>query len=261
MTPDIAVRAELAESIAHEAAALALEFQRDPARLEVGSKGLRDYVTAADLAVERMIRERVSAAFPDDGFLGEEGGGAPAALLWVVDPIDGTANYARGLRHYAVSIAFCRDGRPELGVIAEPAAATVYTVRRGGGAFRNGAPIRVSPTRKLDRSLVEFGYTERRSADDNLALMRRLVDGGCDVRLIGSAALGLVRVAEGQADAYVEMHLNSWDVLAGLLLVAEAGGRHNDFLSNGGLVNGNPVLAAAPGVAGRLESMTGIALL
>ena len=266
MTPDIARRAEYAESMAREAAALALEFQRDPARLEVGSKGLRDYVTAADLAVERLIRERVNAAFPDDGFLGEEGGGeesggAPAARLWVVDPIDGTANYARGLPHYAVSIAFCLDGRPVLGAIAEPAAAAVYTARRGGGAFRNGTPIRAAPTRDMDRSLVEFGYTERRSADDNLALMRRLVDGGCDVRMVGSAALGLARVAEGRTDAYVELYLNSWDVLAGLLLVAEAGGRHNDFLANGGLRRGNQMLAAAPGVAGRLESMTGIALL
>jgi myo-inositol-1(or 4)-monophosphatase len=253
-------RAEFAEIAAREAAALALEFSRSPSSLEIRAKGHRDYVTAADAAVERLLRERIEAAFPGDRFLGEEGGGEPASHLWVVDPIDGTANYTRGLPAFAVSIAFCLEGRPVVGVIAEPVAATLYTARLGNGAFRSGVPIHTAPTTDIRRSMVEFGYTERRSVDDNLGLMRRLVDAGCDVRVIGSAALGLARVAEGRTDGYCELHLNSWDVLAGLLLVEEAGGRINDFLASEGLMRGNPVLAAAPHVAERLAEVTGLLL-
>ncbi|MCK6452136.1 MAG: inositol monophosphatase [Alphaproteobacteria bacterium] len=239
---------------------LALEFQRDPARLRVQAKGRRDYVTAADMEVERLIRERLAGEFPGDGFLGEEGGGAAAPRLWVVDPIDGTTNFSRGLAGFAVSIAFCQDGRPEIGVIAEPAAGAMFTASRGEGAFRNGVRIRTSGTRDLDRCLVDFGYTERRGAADNLALVRRLLDAGCDIRQGGSAALGLAHVAAGELDGYCELHINSWDVLAGLLLVEESGGRISDFLEGGGMLGGNTVLAAAPGIAERLASVCGIAL-
>ncbi len=258
MTDDIAARAELAQSMAKDAAALAMTFWRGAAALDVRTKGLRDYVTAADTAVEKLIRERIAAAFPSDGFLGEESGGGVAPRLWVVDPIDGTANFARGLPQFGVSIAFCVDGRPIIGVVAEPAMGAIYTARRGGGALRNGVQIHTSDANDLKWSLVEFGYTERRTAEENLALMRRMVDAGCDVRLVGSAALGLARVAEGRSDGYCELHLNSWDVLAGMLLIAEAGGKTNDFLAGGGLTQGNPMLAAAPGVAAQLAQIMGL---
>jgi myo-inositol-1(or 4)-monophosphatase len=254
----IEARAELAVAVAQEAAGLAMEYFGDRSRLALRSKGLRDHVTAADHAVEALVRGRIARAFPGDGFLGEESGGAVSPSLWVVDPIDGTANFARGLPSFAVSIAFCADGKPVLGVVAEPAAGAIYAARRGGGAFKNGTAIRASATASLDQSLVEFGYTERRSAADNLALMRRLVDAGCDVRLVGSATLGLARVAEGRIDGYCELHLRSWDVLAGMLLVTEAGGMTSDFLAGGGLTHGNPMLAAAPGVAAGLARIMGL---
>ena len=258
MTDDIAARAELAQSMAKDAAALAMTFWRGAVVLDVRTKGLRDYVTAADTAVETLIRERVASVFPGDGFLGEESGGAVAPRLWVVDPIDGTANFARGLPQFAVSIAFCVDGKPVIGVVAEPAMDVIYTALRSDGAFRNGARIHVSDTNDIKRSLVEFGYTERRTPGENLALMRRMVDAGCDVRLVGSAALGLARVAEGRSDGYCELHLNSWDVLAGMLLIAEAGGKTNDFLADKGMTQGNPMLAAAPGVAAQLAQIMGL---
>ncbi len=117
--------------------------------------------------------------------------------------------------------------------------------------------IHASDTNDIERSLVEFGYTEQRTSEENLALMRRMVDAGCDVRLVGSAALGLARVAEGRIDGYCELHLRSWDVLAGMLLIAEAGGKTNDFLAGNGLTQGNPMIAAAPGVAARLTQIVG----
>jgi myo-inositol-1(or 4)-monophosphatase len=254
----LAQRAALAEAVAREAAALAMGYFGDRARLDIRSKGLRDHVTAADHAVEALIRGRIAHAFPGDGFLGEESGGTPAPLLWVVDPIDGTTNFARGLPQFAVSIAFCVGETPMIGVVAEPAAGAVYAALRGGGAFRNGTQVRAAATVDLAQSLVEFGYTEQRSATANLALMRRLVNAGCDVRLVGSAALGLARVAEGRVDGYCELHLKSWDVLAGMLLVAEAGGRTNDFLADDGLMRGNPMLAAAPSIARPLARIMGL---
>ncbi len=215
-------------------------------------------MTAADGAVERLIRARIAAAFPEDGVLGEEGGGAVAPRLWVVDPIDGTANFARGLPHFCVSIAFCVDGQTEIGVIAEPVSGTLYTARRGAGAFRNGTPIRAAATSETRQSMIEYGYCERMTSAQNMDLLHRLVDAGCDVRVAGSAALGLARVADGRVDGYCELHLWSWDVLAGLLLVEEAGGRANAFLANNGLSGGNPVLASAPGLADALQRATGM---
>ncbi len=107
--------------------------------------------------------------------------------------------------------------------------------------------------------MVELGYAERHSAEANLAMKRRLLDAGCDVRTIGSAALGLARVAEGRLDAYCELHLNSWDVMAGLVLIAEAGGRVNDFLAHDGLTTGNAMLGATPGLYEELARVTGLA--
>jgi myo-inositol-1(or 4)-monophosphatase len=181
-------------------------------------------------------------------------------LLWVVDPIDGTTNFSHGLPGFAVSIAFCLDGRPEIGVIAEPVTGAMFTARRGGGAFRGDQRLSVSDTCGLDRCLVDYGYTEKRGTAANIEMLRKLLDAGCDLRQNGSAALGLARVAAGEFDGYCELHINSWDVLAGLLMVEEAGGRSSDFLANGGLLRGNPMLAAAPGVAERLASVLGIAL-
>lgn len=253
-------RLDFALALARDCGTLALDLRRDPARLSIQAKGQRDFVTAADLAVERLIRERVAAAFPEDKVLGEEGGGEAGPLLWVVDPIDGTTNYSHGLPGFAVSIAFCVDGRPELGVIAEPSAGALYRARRGHGAFCNAQALHVSDATGFERCLVDFGYTEKRGTEANLDLQRRLLDAGCDVRQNGSAALGLARVAAGAFDAYCELHINSWDVLAGLLLVEEAGGRTSDFLAGDGVLRGNPLLAAAPGVADKLASVAGIAL-
>ncbi len=259
MTDEIDERAKLAETMARDAARLAMSFFNDRARLDIRSKGKRDLVTAADQAVERLIRERVTAAFPQDRVLGEDEGGEIADRLWVVDPIDGTANFARGLPSFAVSIAFCREQHPLIGVIAEPAAAAIYTAKKGGGAFRNGVAIRASTATELDQSFVEFGYAERRTAEENLRLMRRMIDSGCDVRLIGSATLGLARVAEGLSEGYCELYLNSWDVMAGLVLIEEAGGRVCDFLANDGLRCGNPTIVSAPGIAEALAHVTGLA--
>jgi myo-inositol-1(or 4)-monophosphatase len=224
-------------------------------------KGPQDFLTETDGKVEDHIRTALAQAFPTDGFLGEETGGSAASRhLWVVDPIDGTANFARGIPHFCISIAFVDNGRTVIGGIANPAAGEVYFSRRGRGATRNGAPIHVSETQAFDRAFVEFGWSPRvpnQTYLDKIALVLAL---GANVRRSGSGALGLAYVADGRSDAYAELHINAWDCLAGLLLVEEAGGRANGFLDGDGLVNGNPVLAAAPGVAEALSRAIGIPL-
>jgi myo-inositol-1(or 4)-monophosphatase len=180
--------------------------------------------------------------------------------VWVIDPIDGTANFARGMPHFCVSIAFLRQGDLAIGVIYDPMADELFAARRGGGASCNGAPMSVSDTTDLARAVIELGWSTRRSTADYVAMLERVIHAGASFRRAGSGALGLAYVADGRQDGYCELHINSWDALAGLLLVQEAGGWTNDFLARDGLAQGNPVLAAAPGIKDALIAASGIAV-
>src|SRR6185369_8326056 len=203
-----------------------------------------DVVTSADTAVETLLVERLAAAFPDDGFLGEEGTSRLGDRCWVIDPIDGTANFARGLPEWCVSIAFVAGGRVRLGAIAASDLRLVYSAREGAGARCNGRPIEVSATADLRRATVDIGYSRRVAIDDFTGLLQRLLGAGVNVTQCGSAALGLARVADGSLDGYAERHLYAWDALAGLLLVEEAGGRVSPFLEGAALTEGNRTVAA-----------------
>ena len=257
---DLEQRHSEAEHIAEEAAALAREHFAHLARLEVETKGLQDYVSAADREVEALIRGALAARFPEDGFLGEETGGASAESLWVVDPIDGTTNFLRGVHHFGVSIAFVHRGRVEVGVIADVTKDALYSARRGHGARRSGVPIHTRDTTRLDASILMVGHSPKTGAEALLTVLRDAFARGLEFRRFGSASLGLCDVAAGRVEGFWQAHLNAWDVLAGLLLVEEAGGRVNDFLAADGLTRGNEVLAAAPGVAEALSELTGVEL-
>ncbi len=223
-------------------------------------KGPQDFLTETDAAVERHIRASLAEAFPLDGFLGEETGGTVARDTWVVDPIDGTANFARGLPHFCVSIALVRDGSTEIGAIFNPALDELHFARRGSGATRNETPIRVAPTDDFSAACVELGWSTRVPNARYLAAMKALLDRGANVRRGASGALGLAWVADGRSDAYAEVHMNAWDCLAGLLLVEEAGGRTGPFLTLGSLADGGPVIAATPGIAETFAEATGLLL-
>ena len=248
--PQLAARLRAAEAVAREAGRLAASYLVDPRMLDVRRKGPQDVLTTADGAVERMIVAALRAAFPDDAFLGEEGGrvndiGGDGAC-WVIDPIDGTANFARGLPHWCVAIALVIAGRTELGVIYEAGADLLYSTTRSAGAWRNGEPLHVSATTELDSSTVEVGYSSRTPAAALGNLVTGLLRRGITVTQCGSAAIGLARVADGRQDGYAERHLFAWDALAGLLLVEEAGGRVNPFLVGDALTEGNETIAATP---------------
>ncbi|MBT9292929.1 inositol monophosphatase family protein [Prosthecodimorpha staleyi] len=256
----LALRLHAACSIATEAGALARRLFLERPQGDYALKGPQDYLTEADGAVEALVRARLAAVFPDDGMIGEETGGSAAAATWIVDPIDGTANFARGVPHFCVSIGLLVDGRPELGAIAAPMQSELYAARRGQGATLNGRPIRAASTGALAEAVVELGWSPRRPAADYLALTERVLASGASVRRAGSGTLGLAYVAAGRSDGYAELHIRAWDVLAALVLVAEAGGLTSDFFAEPDWLAGAPVLAAAPGIGTALSEMVGISL-
>lgn len=223
-------------------------------------KGPQDFLTATDAAVEELVQNRLQSAFPEDGFLGEESGGVLSPQIWVVDPIDGTANFARRIPHYCVSIAFVSHGVIALGAVFDPAHDELYFARRGRGATRNGKPVRVSDVRDAHAVCVELGWSTRVPNSDYLDALAGILKAGANARRGATGALGLAYVADGRSDGYAELHMQPWDCLAGLLLVEEAGGRVSPYLENGGLAKGGPVLAVAPGAADLMQSATGIAL-
>lgn len=245
------------QAVAQEAGALAMHHFRRRDTLEVEGKGLQDIVSIADRAVEELIRDRIGALFPEDGFLGEEGGHSEGSSggTWVVDPIDGTWCFLNGIGAWCVSIAHVRGGRIEQGVIFDPNAQEMFAASRGAGATLNGQPMRVGDFTSLRDGSLSVGFSHRSRPEEVTGLIGRLLEAGGMYHRHGSGALGLAWTACGRLIGYVEPHMNSWDALAGLLLVEEAGGKVNDFLDGNGLVGGNRVLAGPQGLYGVLDEL------
>jgi myo-inositol-1(or 4)-monophosphatase len=254
-----------AQAVAREAGAMARRRFLDQS-FTIGFKGPQDFLTEVDGETETFIAERLLEIFPSDGFIGEESKARLAGeggAAWVVDPIDGTANFARGVQHFCVSIACVAAGEVQVGVIYDAMRDELFAARRGDGARLNGAPISPSRAESLANASVEVGWNMRAGADQYVDLLRRVALSGASPFRTGSGALGIAYVAAGRLDGFVEYHINAWDCLAGILLVSEAGGYVSDFLSGDGLAKGNPLIACAPGVKDALISaaaMEGIAL-
>ena len=223
---------DLAMRLASEAGAIQRSRYESQLRIDTKSQPI-DLVTEVDHACEAHIVAALTAERPDDAVLAEEGRGedrAEARFRWVIDPLDGTTNYAHGYPHFAVSIGVEERNEPLLGVVYDPLLDELYHGVAGGGAFRNGKRLRVSSETRLDRSLVAtgFSYDKAVSEDDNLAEVRVALKAVRDLRRGGSAALDLCYVAAGRLDGYWEHKLQRWDVAAGGLIVREAGGRVTD---------------------------------
>ncbi|HSU06157.1 MAG TPA: inositol monophosphatase [Acetobacteraceae bacterium] len=248
-------RRSFATALARDAGALACRMRG--ALGVINAKDPLDFCTEADHAVEQLVRDRISVRF-GEAVLGEEGGGEPASRLWVVDPIDGTTNFIHGTARWCVSLAYVVEGRVELGVICAPAEDRLFVAEHGSGAWLNDAPIHVSGLRHGAGPVIEVGWSSRRPIAAYAALIEGLIAADMEFRRHGSGALGMADVAAGVNDAYVELHINAWDVLAGLLLVQEAGGWTNDYLAGDGLTRGNPIVACTPELRQRLMGLTGI---
>lgn len=207
-------------------------------------------LTEMDARAEALIVERLRAAFPDDGILAEEGGAAPgrSARRWIIDPLDGTTNYAHGLPIFAVSVALEVAGRVALGVVYDPNLEELFLAERGQGASVNETPIAVSTTPTLNESLLSTGfpYNVRETPDNNFAEYVAFSLRSQGVRRMGSAVIYLAYVAAGRIDGYWELRLGPWDVAAGSLLVEEAGGRVTN-LTGGPLDLDAPAVVASNG--------------
>ena len=205
-------------------------------------------VTEMDRSAEALIVEHLLGAFPTHGVLGEEGGARSgvSGYRWLVDPLDGTTNYAHGLPVFAVSVALERDGVVELGVGYDPTRDECFVAERGQGATLNGEPIQVSATRNLGESLLSTGfpYDIRTTAETNLAEYAALSLRARAVRRLGSAVLDLCYVAAGRFDGFWELALGPWDMAAGGLIVQEAGGRVTDVLGGPWRLDGPGMLAS-----------------
>jgi myo-inositol-1(or 4)-monophosphatase len=192
-----------------------------------------DLVTEADRKSEALLLSRIAAEFPDHGVLAEEGSSRPrrSPFRWVLDPLDGTTNYAHRFPHYAVSIALEENGVAVVGVVYDVCLGELFSAERGAGAFLNGQRLAVSKTPDLAHALLATGfpYDRKESAANNLDHFAHIELCAQGVRRAGSAALDLCYVAAGRFDGFWEMKLGRWDVAAGALCVSEAAGRLSDF--------------------------------
>ena len=236
---------DLALGAARDAGELLLERFGGPASGVESKSSTTDMVSDADRAAERLLLDRITSARPDDGVLGEEGANVEGSsgLTWVVDPLDGTTNYLFGYPVWSVSVA-CEDA--DGGVVAvvhDPTRKETFAAARGAGATLNGRPVHVRAARGLDRALMGTGFAY--DPDDRglqARVLTHLLPRVRDVRRGGSAALDLAWVACGRLDGFYEWGIKHWDRAAGMLLVAEAGGRVSVFDPGGGL---EPCVVAA----------------
>jgi myo-inositol-1(or 4)-monophosphatase len=219
----------------------------------VREKGPGDWVSDADTTSEAAVRAVLHEAAPELAFFGEEGGGERADVGWFVDPLDGTANFVHGLPVVGVSVALVADGEPVVGVVEAPMLGDVYAARRGGGAFCNGAPMRVG-TRASESAICATGFpfrAKRQRLPEYFPVFERALLTFEDLRRAGAASMDLAWTAAGVFDGYFEQNLGTWDVAAGALLVREAGGLVTDWqgddrawLQSGDVVAGPPAVHA-----------------
>ncbi|NWG00553.1 MAG: inositol monophosphatase [Thermoanaerobaculaceae bacterium] len=218
---------------------------------QVEEKGVNDWVSAADREAERAIAAYLAVQTPEFGLLAEEGGASGGAgPRWVVDPLDGTANFVRGFPHFAVSVALVVGREVEVGVIYDPMRDETFSATRGGGAYRNGRPASVSHRSSLAGAFLTTGFPYRvaRHIDTYLQVFREVFFQAGALRRPGAAALDLAHVAVGIFDGFFEFSLSPWDVAAGSLIVREAGGVVSDLDGGADVLTRGNVLAATPAV-------------
>jgi myo-inositol-1(or 4)-monophosphatase len=219
-------RLSVAIKIATAAGDLAKNLRRQPGKLQAEAKGRLDFVTQADLATEALIRSLLADAFPKDGVLGEEDGlDRDTDRFWIVDPIDGTTNYLRGMPHWAVSIAYFDGKALTHGVIHAPDLGIIAAAELGKPALLNGGEVDLTAAEPAVAPIVTLGYSERTALPDYLTRISRLTEAGVEHRRQGAATLEFIGILAGWVDAYHEESLNIWDAAAGIVLIKAAKGR------------------------------------
>ena len=253
----IVARRALAERIAVEAGKLGLSYFSRLGELTVVSKGHQDMVSEADRDLETYLRGEIAVAFPDDGILGEEHGlsKGTSGYTWVLDPIDGTANFVNGIPAWSVVIACVTEADTVLGVIHEPNSRETFAATLGGGATLNGKPMRASAATRLTEGSIGTGLSNRVDWQPIVAFIADLMANGGVFFRNASGAIMLAYVASGRLLGYVEQHMNAWDCAAGLLMVREAGGLVHRIGSAELLDKGSMIITGATGVYDEIERM------
>jgi myo-inositol-1(or 4)-monophosphatase len=215
-------RLERAVGIIEEAMGLALRFFEARDSIATRTKGFQDFVSEADTAVERLVRDRLAAAFPGETVLGEEMGGIADDAYWIIDPIDGTANFLRGSPLWGISLGFVRNGVPEIGVVAMPVFQEIYSAAEGTGVLLNGKPLaRDVPFKEVQ--VMSLGDSASADAAEVAALNVGLRHAGWVVESIRSTSISLVFAARGIFDGHLQKLTTMWDIAGGVVLAREAG--------------------------------------
>jgi len=249
-------------TIAGEAVDLARRVIHEHQPAVLIAKGDRDMVSEVDLKIERVVRAFLQRRTPEIGFLGEEEGGRPGVrdLQWLLDPVDGTANFVKGIPLYAISLALVRGEQPVLGIIDVPADGSRYTAAVGRGAFLGTSRLKVRPTSDLSEATVTLGdyAVGEQAASKNqtrLAVTSHLAQRALRVRMLGSAAIDLAWLARGRTDAAIILGCKPWDVAGGIVLVREAGGVVANALGAPYTIRSTTTIAASPQLAVRLQDL------
>ncbi len=253
-----AQRLAAAKSIARDAGAMALGYFQDISALEIKSKGAQDLVSNADREVETFVRRVLAEQFPEDGIVGEEHAPVPSksGWTWVIDPIDGTANFVAGIPQWCVILACVQDDQTQLGAIFEPCTAELFWGARGAGAYVNDTPLRIARTTGLNAGSVGVGMNGRTATHMAADLIADLSARGGIFFRNASGGLMLSYVAAGRLIGYTEPHMNAWDCLAGQLLIEEAGGRVEPQSATDMLAKGGRVIAGSPDIFDELLVMS-----
>lgn len=250
MTDSISDRLSFANQLARRAGEAGMAYFRKRDDLTIENKGHQDLVSNADREVETLIRDALVQAYPGDGLIGEEHGRVQSTTgyAWVIDPIDGTANFIAGIPAWCVVIACVKDARAIVGVTHEPNIGETFTAARGLGATLNGKPMSVSSSDSLAAGSMGVGFSNRTKVAPVLRFIRDMTGEGGVFFRNASGALMLSYVAAGRLLGYVEPHMNPWDCVAGLLQIEEAGGLVLPVDPATMLRQGGPVVTACPGV-------------
>ena len=235
-------------AVVREAGVLSRRWFDGQERNEISYKGETDIVSIADREVEAFLRRRLAEILPDAGMLGEEGTDTrlAGARHFIVDPIDGTGNFVRGLPYYAIVVALKEKGQTVFGAVHAPVLDWTYHATLGGGAWKNGERLHVSHTDKMIQAIAAMGFACVRGKikPDSLPILNEAVYRVQGIRRLGSAALDLCLVAEGKLDLYWEIGIQPWDIAAGILILREAGGRVTDLAGGDGMETIKQVLAS-----------------
>ncbi len=231
--------------------------------LNIEQKSLHDYVSEIDTGAEKIIREHIERAFPEHAVLGEEYGVSPVCdsnYQWVIDPLDGTTNFIRGIPHYAISIALQHHDEVMVGVVFDPVKNEMFSAVKGQGARLNGDIIKASELEGVPGSLLATGVPFNGESLDRLAMFTDamtalLQQNTAGIRRLGSAALDLAYVAAGRYDGFWEANLKIWDIAAGALIVQEAGGIVSDFESGARYLQSGHIIASGARLHGQMQQL------